>query len=38
MNAAKEFKIMPIYQINNYLTPNKRKNFIDRFKPALNKT
>ena len=34
-----KFKIMPIYQTNDYtLLPIKKKNFIDEFKPKLNKT
>ena len=34
-----KFKIMPIYQTNNYtLLQIKEKNFIDKFKPKLNKT
>ena len=34
-----EFKIMPIYQTNDYKPLQiKEKKFIDRFKPKLNKT
>ena len=34
-----KFKIMPIYQTNVYtLLQIKEKNFIDKFKPNLNKT
>ena len=34
-----EFKIMPIYQTNNYmLVQIKVQKFIDKFKPKLNKT
>ena len=33
-----KFKIMPIYQTNNYtLLWIKEKNFMDKFKPKLNK-
>ena len=47
MNASKhlyqcsqgKFKIMPLYQINDYmLLQIKEMNFIDKFKPKLNKT
>ena len=34
-----EFNIMPIYQNNDYsLLQIKERNFIDKFKPTLNKT
>ena len=34
-----KFKIMPLYQTNDYtLLQIKEKNFIDRFKPKLNET
>ena len=34
-----KFKIMPLYQNNDYtLLQIKEKNFIDKFKPNLNKT
>ena len=34
-----EFKIMPVYQTNEYLLLQiKEKKFIDKFKPKLNKT
>ena len=34
-----KFNIMPIYQNNNYmLLQIKERNFIDKFKPKLNKT
>ena len=34
-----KFKIMPIYQTNDYRQVQiKEKNFIDKFKPELNKT
>ena len=33
-----KFNIMPIYQTNDKLLQIKVKNFIDKFKPKLNKT
>ena len=30
-----DFKIMSIYQMDKLITPNKRNNFIDWFKPTL---
>ena len=39
MCSQSEFKIMPIYQTNDYtLLQIKEKKFIDKFKPKLNKT
>ena len=37
MNAVRETKIMPIYQIaDNSLRQIKEKNIVDRFKPTLS--
>ena len=33
-----EFKIMPIYQMNDNALLQIKEKFIDRFKPKLNKT